>query len=154
MNNRRPVVSRIASLVLLSAALALPSQALDPVNKSRFGKVAIKGYDTVAYFEDSRPVEGEKSITHEWNGAVWRFATAEHRDLFAADPEKYAPQYGGYCAYAVSKGSTASIDPEVWTVWEGRLFLNYSKSIGEKWKSDIPGKVAAADEHWPRLLAD
>ncbi len=151
---RPPFVTRTAVFAVLLVVLALPAQALNPVSKSRFGNLAVKGYDTVAYFEDSRPVEGEKSITHEWNGAVWRFATTEHRDLFAADPEKYAPQYGGYCAYAVSKRSTAGIDPEAWTVWEGKLYLNYSKSIEEKWRRDIPGNVAAADENWPRLLAE
>ncbi len=154
MDVRGPIAPRAAFCILLVTALALPALALDPINTSRFSDVAIKGYDPVAYFTDSAAVEGEKSFTHEWQGAEWRFASARHRDLFAADPEKYAPQYGGYCAYAVSKGSTANIDPEVWKVWEGKLYLNYSKSIGEKWLADIPGHVATADENWPRLLAE
>ncbi|MCP3938353.1 MAG: YHS domain protein [Actinomycetia bacterium] len=154
MDVRRQLLTRTASLVLLVTALALPALALDPVNTGRFSDVAIKGYDPVAYFTDSAAVEGEKSFTHTWNGAEWRFASAEHRDLFAADPEKYAPQYGGYCAYAVSKGSTANIDPEAWSIWEDKLYLNYSKKIGDKWSTDVPGHVARADENWPGLLAD
>lgn len=74
--------------------------------------------------------------------------------LFAANSERYAPQFGGYCAYAVAKGSTASVDPEAWTVYQGKLYLNYSKKVWEKWKADIPGHVAAAEENWPRLLAE
>ncbi len=144
---------RAASFTAL-LLLALPALALEPVNTGRFSNVAIKGYDPVAYFKDSAAVEGEKSVTHEWNGAVWRFASTQNRDRFAADPEKYAPQYGGYCAYALSKGSIAGVDPEVWTVWEGKLYLNYSKSVREKWLADVPGKVAAADKNWPRLLAE
>ncbi len=139
---------------LLLCLLALPALAVDPVYTSRFSDVAIKGYDAVAYFATSEAVEGDKSFTHTWNGAEWRFISAEHRDLFAADPEKYARQYGGYCAYAVSKGSTASVDPEVWRIWEGKLCLNYSKSVGVKWSADIPGNIAKGDKNWPRLLAD
>lgn len=153
MDARRSL-ARIASLFLLMAPLALPALAVDPVYTGRFNNVAIGGYDPVAYFTDSAAVEGEKSITHKWNGAEWRFASAEHRELFAADPEKYAPQYGGYCAYAVSKGKTASSDPKIWTVREGKLYLNYNKSIGEKWSADIPGNIARGDENWPRLLAE
>ena len=143
-----PVFLGFVLLVLMASA----AQAVDPVYTSR-GNVAVGSYDTVAYFMDNAAVRGEKSITHEWNGAVWRFATTENRDKFAAEPERYAPQYGGYCAYAVSKGSTASGDPEAWTIHEGKLYLNYNKSIRTKWRKDIPGFVAAANGHWPKLLA-
>lgn len=136
------------ALTLLSA---LPASATDPINKSTFGGVAIDGYDPVAYFTDDKPVEGDKSITQEWMGATWRFATAEHRDLFAANPEKYAPQYGGYCAYAVSQGKTAGIDPEAWTIVDGKLYLNYNKKIQKTWEKDIPGYIAAADRQWPEI---
>ncbi len=132
-----------------SAALAV-----DPVYTARFSDVAIRGYDPVAYFEDGKPVEGDDAFSYEWQGAEWHFASQRHRDLFAANPEGYAPQYGGYCAYAVSKGSTASIDPEAWDIYEGKLYLNYSLGIQKKWKQDIPGRIAAADKEWPKILAD
>jgi hypothetical protein len=83
--------------------------------------------------------------------ATWRFANAANRDKFQADPEKYAPRYGGYCAYAVSFGSTADIDPEAWTIVEGKLYLNKSKSIRQSWSQDIPGYIERADKHWPRI---
>lgn len=154
MDVRRPPALRILSFILLAATLALPALAVDPINTSRFSDVAIDGYDAVAYFTESAAVEGEKTYTHRWQDAEWRFASAEHRDLFATDPEKYAPQYGGYCAYGASKGKVADINPDAWTVWEGKLYLNYNKSIRKKWLADVPGHVAKGDENWPRLLAE
>jgi len=137
-----------AALLFLAASAAL---AGSPVNKSFFGGVAIEGYDPVAYFTDGRPVEGHKEHTFEWQGATWRFASAEHRDLFAASPEKYAPQYGGYCAWAVAHGYTASIDPEAWKIYEGKLYLNFDLDIQKKWQADIPGNVSKGDANWPGL---
>ncbi len=136
--------------VLLVLAFAAPAFAEARVNQSLFG-TAVKGTDVVAYFTQGRAVAGSKEHTHEWQGATWRFASAEHRDLFAADPEKYAPQYGGFCAYAVALGATADIDPEAWNIHEGKLYLNKNKSIQERWQRDIPGYVEKADGHWPRL---
>ncbi len=138
----------------LLLAVAVPAAlALEPIQKTRFGDLAVSGYDPVAYFEDGQPIQGKKDFTHAWKGATWRFATASHRDLFAADPESYAPQYGGYCAFAVSKGYTASTDPEAWTIVDGKLYLNYSKKVREQWMQDIPGNIAKADKNWPDLLA-
>lgn len=131
---------------------AAPLLAVEPVNQSFFGGVAIEGYDPVAYFTDGRPVEGKKGFETEWNGATWRFASAEHRDLFAADPGKYAPQYGGYCAWAVSQGSTAGIDPEAWKIHDGKLYLNYDRSVQEKWLADMENLIAKGDANWPKLL--
>ena len=145
---------RVAALPSLLLLLTLPALALDPVSTGRFGNVAVGGYDPVTYFEESEPVKGEKSISHEWNGAVWRFASTENLERFVADPEAYAPQYGGYCAFAVSKGYTAPSDPKAWAVWEGKLYLNYNKNVREKWQTDVPGNVAKANENWPGLLAD
>jgi hypothetical protein len=116
--------------------------------------VAIDGYDPVAYFVDGAPREGSKQFTFDWSGASWRFASAAHRDLFAADPAKYAPQYGGYCAWAVGHGSTAGIDPEAWTIRDGKLYLNYDLEIRYKWLGDVPGWIAKGDENWPKLLAE
>lgn len=147
--------ARITALVLAVGLLAAArTWAVEPVNTGFFDDVAIEGYDPVAYFTQGEPVKGSKEHTFEWNGAQWRFASAGHRDLFAGDPEKYAPQYGGYCAYAVANGTTAGIDPEAWHIHEGRLYLNVSLSIRDAWRKDIPGHVARADANWPKLLAD
>jgi YHS domain-containing protein len=113
--------------------------------------VAVGGYDPVSYFSGA-PLEGKPEITSSWNGAEWRFATEANKAAFVAAPEKYAPQYGGYCAFAVSKGATAKGDPEAWTVADGKLYLNLSKGIREQWQSDIPGNIAAADANWPKVL--
>lgn len=125
--------------------------AKDPVYQSFLG-TAINGTDPVSYFAAGRPIEGKSSISYEWNGATWRFASTENRDRFAANPEKFAPQYGGYCAWAVAKGSTASTDPEAWSIVEGKLYLNYSKSVRKQWAKDIPGNIMAADQNWPDVL--
>lgn len=134
---------------LAPAVLLLAGQA-DPTNKDGKG-VAIKGYDPVAYFTQSKPVKGSPSFTHQWMGATWWFASAEDRDQFAAAPEKFAPKYGGYCAYGVSKNHTVSIDPEAWRIVEGKLYLNYSKSVQQKWLEDVPGNINAAEQNWPKL---
>ena len=144
---------RSAVCLLLLLTLAAPAVALSPVNRTTFGGVAIDGWDPVAYFTDGKPVEGSREFVHEWNGATWRFASAAHRDLFAQAPEKYAPQYGGYCAWAVSQGYTADIDPEAWKIQDGRLYLNYSLDVQKKWAADIPENVAKGDANWPKLLA-
>lgn len=145
--SRRAVLA--AGLLALAPAAA---RAGDPPVFSDWHGRAIRGYDPVAYFTLGRPVEGSPEYTLQWMGAVWYFSSAEQRDLFRANPEKYAPQYGGYCAYAVANGSTASIDPEAWQIVDGRLFLQYSRSILRRWQQDIPGYVAKADSNWPKVL--
>ncbi len=115
--------------------------------------VAIGGTDPVAYFTDGRAVAGSREFTAEWNGAKWRFANAANLATFKAAPEKYAPQYGGFCAWAVSQGYTASIDPEAWKIVDGKLYLNYSKGVQNHWAGDIPGNIAKADGNWPGIRA-
>jgi hypothetical protein len=148
---------RFARTSLFALALALVQSgaalAVDPVNETLLG-VAVKGTDVVAYFTEGRVREGERAHSFEWMDAKWRFASAEHRDLFAADPEKYAPAYGGYCAYAVSQGATAPIDPEAWKIVDGRLYLNLDRDIQQIWEQDVPGYIAKADENWPKLLVE
>ena len=143
----------LSSLFILSFVSCTRTTAISPVNTTDEG-VAIKGYDPVAYFTQNKPVQGSAEFEYLWNGAKWRFANAEHRDLFKADPEKYAPQYGGYCAYAVSQGKTADIDPDAWTIFEGRLYLNLDKDVQKLWEKDMKGYIRKADEHWPRMLTD
>ena len=113
--------------------------------------LAIRGYDPVAYFTDGRPVPGKADLSSAWNGATWRFATAEHKAAFDAEPAKYAPQYGGYCAWAVSQGYTAPIDPNAWKVVDGKLYLNYSADVQKDWQKDVPGHIAKANGNWPGL---
>lgn len=141
----------IASLVL--AAAALQAQAAEPPVFTGIVKgVAVGGYDAVAYFVDGKPVKGRQDIALEHGGATWRFATAANRDTFKAEPAKYVPQYGGYCAWAVSQGYTAKGDPNAWTVAGGKLYLNYDKSVQSTWEKDIPGHVGKADVNWPKVL--
>lgn len=115
--------------------------------------VAIGGYDAVAYFTDGRAVPGQPGISLEHEGAVWRFASEANRDAFKADPQRYAPQYGGYCAWAVASGYTAKGDPDAWTIADGRLYLNYNKSVQANWAKDIPGNVRKGDANWPGVLS-
>ena len=122
-----------------------------PVNTTWRG-VALDGYDAVAYFTDGKPTKGDERFTHEWNGATWRFATAGHLELFKQDPVKYAPQFGGYCAWAVSEGYTADADPTAWKLVDGKLYLNYNAKVQKRWEEDVPGRIARGNTNWPRVL--
>lgn len=115
--------------------------------------VAINGFDPVAYFTDGKPVRGNPDLSVNWQGAALHFSDTDHKAMFEADPEKYAPKYGGYCAYAVSKGATAPTDPDAWTIHEGRLYLNFSTDVRSIWREDIEGNVARADANWPGVLS-
>ena len=148
-------IRRAVVPVLFIAALLAPAGAawaVDPVFSTFFGG-AIRGYDPVAYHTEGKPVAGKRAHRVEWKGATWSFASAENKGLFEGDPEKYAPRYGGYCAWAVSNGGTASIDPDAWTIVDGKLYLNYSLGVREQWSQDIPGNVAKADVNWPKILS-
>ncbi len=114
--------------------------------------VALEGYDAVAYFTEGLPREGSEEHAFEWQGATWRFATRENRDRFAADPEAYAPQYGGYCAWAMAEDYTAHGDPHAWRIVDGRLYLNYNARIHRRWERDIPGNITRANSNWPGVL--
>lgn len=151
---KRDVLKCFVALVAVAAVSALPTAAMakSEINQSFIGSVAIEGTDPVAYFLEKKAVEGSSDFTHQWKGAKWRFKNAANRDAFAADPEKYAPQFGGYCSWAVSQGYTASIDPEAWTIFKGKLYLNYSKSVRNQWSQDIPGNIAKGEKNWPKVL--
>ena len=144
----------------LAAATALPAATL--ITSPAFAAkpsvfatdgIAINGFDPVAYFTMSKPVKGDPAISSDWEGASMLFASAENKATFDADPEAFAPRYGGYCAYAVSKGATAPTDPEAWTVHENRLYLNFSTDVRSIWQQDIPGNIEKADANWPGVLA-
>jgi YHS domain-containing protein len=121
----------------------------DPIYQSN--GVAIHGYDPVAYFQGEKPVKGKKEFEHQWMGATWRFSNAENRDLFKQTPEKYAPQYGGYCAYGMSSGYAAPTEADAWSIVNGKLYLNYNREVRKMWNKDIPGYVVNADRNWPQI---
>jgi YHS domain-containing protein len=134
----------------LAAAPAYAEQA--PVYTGLLSRVAVGGYDPVAYFTDGRPVRGstQHRITH--NGFEYRFASAEHLAAFRANPARYLPQYGGYCAWAVSQGYTAAGNPNNWRIVDGKLYLNYNGEIQTRWEQDIPGHISRANSNWPNVL--
>jgi YHS domain-containing protein len=158
-------VSAIGSLAISLVAACGASRVVEKSGPSasgvgvapvyRFpGALALNGYDAVAYFTDEKAAEGSDRWTHEWNGAKWHFASAANRDLFASRPEEYAPQYGGYCAWAVSHGYTAKGDPKAWKIVDGRLYLNYDQDVRAKWEQDVPGYVAKGNANWQRFLKE
>ncbi len=145
----------LATLTAMAALAAIPAAAAaeDPVFTAR-GNLAIRGYDPVAYFTEGKAVKGDRDFTLGWQGADWRFATAGNRDAFSEDPEKYAPQYGGYCAWAVSRNYTAPTDPDAFTVVNGKLYLNYNKRVMRQWLEDRDRNIEQADENWPAVLEE
>lgn len=144
----RPFI-QAATFLFAVFVMISPAHAVDPVFHVD-GK-AIRGYDPVAYFTQEKAVEGSSAHIFEHNGATWQFASAENRDLFAANPEKYSPAYGGYCAYAVANNYTASVDPDAWTIRDGKLYLNYSKIVRARWALDKSGNIEAANQNGPGL---
>jgi YHS domain-containing protein len=146
----------LALLTTLAASLAAPAAwaVQDPIYTGTLSDLAVSGYDPVAYFTDSKPVEGDRAHSYMWQGATWRFATAENLEKFKADPAKYAPQFGGYCAWAVSQGYTASADPQAWKIVGGKLYLNYNPDVKKTWEQDVPGNIAKADANWPAVLLE
>lgn len=114
--------------------------------------IAIHGTDPVAYFTQGEPIPGSATFEFRWGGVTWRFSSAEHQALFAANPEAYVPQYGGYCAWAVSEGYTAPIDPKAWSIVDDRLYLNFNTRIQRRWEQDIPGFIEKANQNWPTVL--
>ena len=142
----------LATAFVFTQACSRASAAAS-INKGSDG-VALKGYDVVVYFTESKPVMGTKEFQHEWMGAKWQFSSTANRNLFAADPGKYAPQFGGYCAFGVSEGHKAPVDPSVWKIVDGKLYLNYDAGVGIEWRKDIPGRIAKADKNWPKVMKE
>jgi YHS domain-containing protein len=141
-------MKKLTLLAFLTLFFSAFSFADDPINSSTFGSVAIDGYDTVAYWTENKAVEGEKKFTYKFKDAKWRFATKENMELFKADPEKYMPQYGGYCAWAMSGDKLASVDGEAWTMYEGKLYLNYNKRVMKDWREEKARFVKEANGYY------
>lgn len=138
-------------IVVLATGLAASATGPKPPVNTAGSELAIKGYDAVAYGSGGA-LKGKPDYTYRWNGAVWQFASAENRTRFSRSPEKYAPQFGGYCAWAVSRGYTADVDPEVFEVVDGKVYLIYSKTVQVRWDQDVPGNIAKAEANWPAVL--
>lgn len=159
----KQMISKIlaSALVLLGVsvgATVAASAADDPIYTGLFNNRAVSGYDTVAYFTEGKPVKGNKKFRTEYMDTEWRFSSQENLDLFLADPAKYAPQYGGYCAWAMgggdngTRGYKASGDPEQWEIVDGKLYLNYNAEVKGKWVQDIPGFIEKADRFYPVVV--
>mgnify|MGYP003575532322 CR=1 FL=1 len=112
---------------------------------------AIRGYDPVAYFKESMPVKGKKEFSYSWKGGIWLFSNQENLNDFKNNPEKFAPQFGGYCAYGVADGHKASTSPDAWTVFDDKLYLNYNQDVRELWRKDQSGYIKKAHENWPKV---
>jgi YHS domain-containing protein len=123
-----------------------------PIYTASKAALALEGYDAVSYFAGAAPVKGAKAIAITYKGATWQFANEANLEAFQAQPDLYVPQYGGYCAWAVSKGATAAGDPTVYKLVGGKLYLNISRSVATTWERDIAGNIAKADGHWPKVL--
>lgn len=143
-----------ASALLAFFTLVGPALAADPIYTGTFNNKAVQGYDTVAYFTQGKAVKGSKDFKTEYQGADWFFSTQEHLDLFKANPEKYAPQYGGYCAWAAAHDTLAKGDANHWHIEDDKLYLNYNKSINDQWLPRRAELIETANEAFPSLLED
>lgn len=147
----KKILSILQIITLMSFALFQSANAADAVYTSYFSDKAAGGYDVVAYFTEKKPVEGRNKYKLEYNGADWYFSSEENLALFTNNPEKYAPQYGGYCAWAMAENETAPGKPVFWTVYNDKLYLNYDKSVQDKWVANKDGFIKQADLNWSKL---
>ncbi|WP_257288405.1 YHS domain-containing (seleno)protein [Endozoicomonas sp. SESOKO2] len=139
-------------IVALTLMFSVQVMAKDEIYTGLFSDKAVSGYDPVAYFTEGQSVKGSDKFTTRYKGANWYFKSEEHKKLFLDNPEKYAPQYGGYCAWAVAHGNTASADPNQWTIEDGKLYLNYNGSVQKKWLKDKKNLINEADDNWPKVI--
>ena len=146
---RTAILLYFCVLAILSIGVAMVRPA-DEVNIDRTG-LALGGYDPVTYFTKGKPSKGNFQITAEYQGATYRFANKANRELFQKSPRRYAPQYGGYCAYGIAKGAKFTADPTIWKVVNGKLYVNLDQSIGELFNKDVSGYITKANQNWPGL---
>ena len=140
----------LGALTTFIITLSAPAFAKGDVFVNNNG-IAIKGYDTVAYFVNSAPQKGKQQFSHVHAGNTWLFANAANKKAFIANPAAYMPQYGGHCAFAASKNSIAPVDPKAWTIRDGKLFLNYSLTVRETWLPNVAKNIVKANQNWPAL---
>lgn len=146
-----PTLRHLLPLLCLLTCLGLPVWADKPVYDTSQG-AAIRGYDAVAYFTKGTAIRGTPEIRVMWKGVVWHFANDAHREAFEANPRAYAPQYGGYCAYAVAQGYTMPTDPSAWRIVDGKLYLTHNTRVLKLWLRDVPRHLALSEAHWPAVL--
>jgi hypothetical protein len=136
-------------LVLLATAFMLQLHAQSEIYAPK--GTAINGYDVVAFFHESKPVMGSSEFSHQYKNATWLFSTKENMEAFAAAPQKYAPQYGGWCAYGTSQGHKAPTQVDTWTITNDKLYFNYNKKVKAMWSQDQKHLIEVADEKWPTV---
>jgi hypothetical protein len=148
-------IVRISLFVILLPVLAMAAgsvAAFEQTNKSYFGDLALEGYDTVGYFTQGKVIKGSQTHAFDWKGARWLFSSAANRDRFAANPQAFAPQYGGYCSNQMSLGNLSDIDPDVWRMIDGKLYLFGHQAGRIRWADEVPQKIDAADGYWAGYL--
>jgi len=138
----------LVSVFFIASVASLFAQKAEVFNPS---EKAIRGYDPVAYFTEGKSVKGNDNLTFHWKDANWYFSSPQNLNSFSKNPDKYVPQYGGYCAYGLSEGHKAPTDPDAWTIVDGKLYLNYSKDVRTKWRENEKERIEKADKNWPQL---
>jgi YHS domain-containing protein len=151
MLTRRALLTVFAAAAPAAILLTRPAMAAEP-SVYMEGGIAIDGTDPVAYFTEGAPVAGSRDYAVMWNGTTWLFASAANMETFMMNPDAYAPQFGGYCAYAVSQGYIAPTVPEAWTIHDGKLYLNFSTGVRRRWERDITGHIEQGNANWPAVL--
>ena len=146
------VIMKTYSAFFLLSVFSFASAQKSAVYQDSHG--AIKGYDPVAYFVEGSAKKGMEAHSFEWSGVTWYFSSEQHLEKFKTHPEWYAPQFGGYCSYAVSQGYTYKSDPEAWKIVDGKLYLNYSLKIKKKWEANQAELIRSAEANWPKVIED
>ena len=144
MNQKTRTLSLLFALATLTAVAQKPE-----VFSTKEG--AIQGYDPVAFFKEGKPVIGKKELTYLYKDATWHFSTQENLNTFISDPERFAPQYGGYCAYGTASGHKSPTQPETWTIVDNKLYFNYNKDVQKLWNKDQKGLIGKANKNWPTV---
>lgn len=145
----KKIITTTATTLALSLSLA--SFAADIDMNANGNDLAIQGYDPVAYFTNEKPTKGNSDFTATHKNAIYHFSSEQNRDLFRASPAKYAPQFGGFCAFGVTKGRKFDTDPTAWRVVDGKLYLNLNKDVQKVWLEDVPGYITNANQTWPTI---
>jgi YHS domain-containing protein len=149
MNPMNPMNLKIFFILIVSLCLTSSALAEDAINQKN--GVALDGYDAVVYFTREEAVKGSEQISYKWKGVLWYFSSEENRKMFKKNPQHYAPQYGGFCAFAMSKGSKADVNPRVFMIYEDRLYLNYNGSAQRYWQQSLSDNIKKADYNWNYL---
>ena len=147
----------VSSVLLMFSSIVFAAPAVNTLEAGLFGTrpsgIAIRGYDTVAYFTEGKALKGDSGIQTNWNGATWFFSSSAHREMFLSDPERFAPQFGGYCAYGVAMGGLYKVEGDQWSIIDGKLYLSYDEEWRRKWIHDATAKLAEAATNYATLLA-